>query len=64
LPFDDAAVQAYGEIRAHLAAAGQLIGPNDTLIAAIAISNDVTLVSHNTGEFERVPGLKLEDWEL
>jgi len=64
LPFDDAAAKAYGEIRAALAAVGQLIGPNDTLIAAIAISNDVTLVTHNTDEFRRVPSLKLEDWEV
>jgi tRNA(fMet)-specific endonuclease VapC len=63
-PFDDAAVRAYGEIRAVLAAAGQSIGPNDTLIAAIAVTNDVTLVTHNTSEFKRVPGLKLEDWEV
>jgi tRNA(fMet)-specific endonuclease VapC len=63
-PFDDAAANIYGQIRAELAAAGQLIGPNDTLIAAIAISNNLTLVTHNTGEFGRVRGLKFEDWEI
>lgn len=39
------------------------IGPNDMLIAAIALANDLTLVTHNTAEFSRVPGLSLEDWE-
>jgi len=63
-PFDDIAAGVYGRIRAELAAAGQLIGPNDTLIAAIAIANDLTLVTHNTDEFQRVRGLKFEDWEI
>ena len=48
---------------AHLTATGQLIGPNDMLIAAIALANGATLVSHNTSEFSRVPGLVLEDWQ-
>lgn len=62
LPFDDASADAYGRIRAHLAAAGTLIGPNDLLIAAIAFAASVTLVTHNTREFGRVPGLALDDW--
>lgn len=62
LPFDDTAADAYGEIRAHLAASGTLIGPNDLLIAAIAGSASLTLVTHNTREFGRVPGLVLADW--
>lgn len=63
LPFDDAAAVVYGEIRAALAQAGTPIGPNDLQIAAIALANDLTLVTHNTREFSRVQGLKLEDWE-
>ena len=63
LPFDDRAAETYGEIRARLERAGTLIGPNDLLIAAIALSRDVTLVTHNTREFSRVEGLRLEDWE-
>src|SRR5215213_918079 len=55
LPFDDRAADAYATIRAALAAAGSPIGPNDLLIASIAIANDVTLVTHNTSEFSRVP---------
>ena len=64
LPFDDKAAEAYGRIRAQLEKAGTPIGPNDLLIAAIAVSNNVTLVSHNTREFSRVESLQLEDWEI
>jgi tRNA(fMet)-specific endonuclease VapC len=64
LPFDDAAAVVYGEIRAALAQAGTPIGPNDLQIAAIALANDLTLVTHNTREFTRVQGLKLADWEI
>ena len=63
LPFDDTAAETYGEIRARLERAGRLIGPNDLLIAAIALSQGVTLVTNNTREFSRVEGLRLEDWE-
>ena len=63
LPFDDAAAVVYGEIRRDLEQEGTPIGPNDVLIAAIARTNDLTLVSHNTREFQRVDGLQLEDWE-
>ena len=63
LPFDDQAAEIYGEIRADLEKMGQPIGPNDFLIAAIAVANDVTLVTHNTREFGRAKDLKLEDWE-
>jgi tRNA(fMet)-specific endonuclease VapC len=64
LPFDDAAASVYGIIRAHLEAAGTPIGPYDLQIAAIALANNLTLVTHNTREFSRVPGLVLEDWEI
>ncbi len=63
LPFDDHAVSYYGVIRAMLEKRGTPIGSNDLLIAAIAVSRDLTLVTHNTREFGRVEGLKLEDWE-
>ena len=63
LPFDDPAAESYGLIRSHLLTAGTPIGPNDTLIAAIAVSQGLTLVTHNTNEFRRVPGLLLDDWE-
>lgn len=48
--------------RAHLEQAGTPIGPIDTLIAGIALAHDLTLVTRNTREFERVPGLKIENW--
>ncbi len=63
LPFDDAAAEVYAIIRAQLEAAGTPIGPYDLQIAAIALANGLTLVTHNTREFSRVSGLLLEDWE-
>ncbi|MGE0700104.1 MAG: type II toxin-antitoxin system VapC family toxin [Hyphomicrobiaceae bacterium] len=57
---DDAASAA--EIRATLAAAGTPIGPYDVLIAGQALRHGATLVTANTREFARVPGLKVEDW--
>lgn len=62
LPWDRAAVDATTEIKASLAAAGTPIGPNDTAIAGHAIAADAILVTNNMREFERVPGLTLEDW--
>jgi len=64
LPFDDAAAQEYAVIRADLERKGTPIGPNDLIIAAITRANDLTLITHNTREFSRVPGLKIEDWEV
>lgn len=63
LPFDDRAAEEYGKVRSHLASLGTPIGPNDLLIASIALVNRLTLVTHNTREFSRVPGLQLEDWQ-
>lgn len=63
LPFDDRCAETYGLLRADLAAQGQLIGPNDLLIAAIARTHDATLVTHNVSEFGRVVGLRVDDWE-
>jgi tRNA(fMet)-specific endonuclease VapC len=63
LPFDDHCAEAYGRIRARLAQTGSLIGPNDLLIAAIAVVNGAILITHNTREFIRVEGLAIEDWE-
>ena len=62
-PFNGAAAAVYGKIKSELARCGALIGPNDLLIAATAIANDLTLVSHNTSEFCRIQGPAIEDWE-
>lgn len=62
LPFDDTAVEHFGEIRAILAHAGKPIGPYDLQIAAIALAHGLILVTHNTREFSRVSGLIVEDW--
>ena len=62
LAFGGEAAAAYGRIRAALERAGTPIGPLDTLIAAHAVSTSVTLVTNNTREFQRVPGLEVEDW--
>jgi tRNA(fMet)-specific endonuclease VapC len=63
LPFDDPAAERAGSIRAHLSRLGTPIGPADIMIAAIAAAASATLVTHNTSEFARVPGLRIEDWE-
>jgi tRNA(fMet)-specific endonuclease VapC len=63
LPFDDAAGERYGEIRLALEKAGTPVGPNDLMIAGIALANGLTLVTHNTDEFRRIPGLRIADWE-
>ena len=62
LAFGGGAAASYGRIRAVLERAGTPIGPLDTLIAAHAVSVSVTLVTNNTREFGRVPGLEVEDW--
>jgi tRNA(fMet)-specific endonuclease VapC len=62
LPFDDAAVWAYGELRADLERRGTPIGSLDTMIAAHALSQQALLVTNNTREFAKVPGLQLDNW--
>lgn len=63
-PFDDKAVETYGRIRVRLEKTGTPIGPNDLLIASIAIANNLKLVTSNTKEFDRVKDLKCENWEI
>lgn len=62
LAFDSEATELYGKVRAGLERQGMPIGPLDTLIAAHALSLGTTLVTNNTREFGRVPGLAVEDW--
>ena len=63
LPFDDACAVKCAEIRRALERKGEMIGPHDVLIAAVALRHDLTLVTHNTREFGRLSTLRLEDWE-
>jgi tRNA(fMet)-specific endonuclease VapC len=60
--FDDASAMTYGRVRASLAQKGKPIGPLDTLIGSHALEIDAVLVTHNTREFSRIDGLRLEDW--
>ncbi len=62
VPFDANAAREYGDIRADLEKRGLIIGGNDMLIAAHAKSLNLTLITNNQREFERVKGLKLENW--
>jgi len=62
LPLEAPADRHYADIRHHLAHKGNLIGPNDMLIAAHALSAGLTVVTANTGEFSRVPSLSVENW--
>ena len=60
--FDNFVLDTYGQIRAALELKGQKIGANDTMIAAIALAHNATLVTNNIKEFSRIEGLLLEDW--
>ncbi|MBW3623394.1 MAG: type II toxin-antitoxin system VapC family toxin [Armatimonadetes bacterium] len=60
--FGFVAAATYGRIRAHLESAGTPIGPMDLLIAAQALQIGVTLVTNNSREFTRIPGLTIENW--
>jgi tRNA(fMet)-specific endonuclease VapC len=63
IDFDGDDARQAGLLRAELASRGMPIGPYDVLIAGQALSRDLILVTHNTREFGRVPGLRIEDWE-
>ena len=62
LSFDKEDAIAAGEIRAQLRATGTPVGPYDVLIAGQALCRNLTLVTANYGEFQRIAGLKVEDW--
>lgn len=63
LEFDKEDSRAAGEIRASLTVRGAPIGPYDVLIAGQAKARDLILITHNTNEFGRVAGLRIEDWQ-
>lgn len=62
LPFDAAAAKRYGEVRAQLESRGTPLGDADLRIGAIALVRGLTVISANTRHFERIPGLKVENW--
>ena len=62
VPFDTRAALSAAQIRLELEKRGSMIGPLDILIAGTALSLGATLVTNNTDEFSRVPGLRLADW--
>ena len=64
LPFDDTAADWYGRIHADLEGRGQLMGVADMQIAAIAMANDLTVVTHDRRGFQRLPELPVEDWVI
>lgn len=64
LDFDEKAARVYGDVRAHLRREGTPVGPLDMLIGAHALSIEAILVSNNTREFGRIPGLALVDWTI
>ncbi|HXW24441.1 MAG TPA: type II toxin-antitoxin system VapC family toxin [Xanthobacteraceae bacterium] len=63
LEFDREDARRAGAVRALLASRGTPIGPYDVLIAGQALARNMILITHNTDEFGRVPGLQVEDWE-
>lgn len=62
LPFDVSAAWIYGELRSDLERRGTPIGSMDTMIAAHALSQQAVLITNNTREFSKVPGLQLDNW--
>jgi tRNA(fMet)-specific endonuclease VapC len=62
LPFDDSAAWRYAAIRHDLEKRALIIGPNDLKIASICVDHNLTLVTSNRSEFERISGLRVEDW--
>ena len=64
IPFDAEDARQAGEIRAVLAKAGTPVGPFDLLIAGQARARNLTLITNNVGEFSRVDGLRVEDWQV
>lgn len=62
IPFDDTAAGQYSKIRSFLEKHGEIVRPNDLLIASIVLANQATLVTNNVKEFKRVKGLKVVNW--
>jgi tRNA(fMet)-specific endonuclease VapC len=62
IPFEDLMTYVYADIRNKVEKKGEVIGPNDLLIASIVKFNEGIIVTHNIKEFKRIDGLKVDDW--
>jgi tRNA(fMet)-specific endonuclease VapC len=62
LPFDDVCAVELGKLRGGLLRKGIIISPVDLMIGSIALVHDLTMVTHNTADFQNIPGLRLDDW--
>lgn len=62
VPFDGQAADRYGRVAAELLRRGEPVGMADVMIASQALDLDLTLVTHNVRHFERIEGLRIEDW--
>jgi tRNA(fMet)-specific endonuclease VapC len=62
LDFDAVCAQKFGVVRAQMLLAGLAVSRLDMLIASVALVHDLTLVTHNTSDFQHIPGLRLDDW--
>jgi tRNA(fMet)-specific endonuclease VapC len=62
LDFDSVCAQRFGTVRGQLLQVGLSVSRFDMLIASVALVHDLTLVTHNTADFQNIPGLRLDDW--
>jgi tRNA(fMet)-specific endonuclease VapC len=62
LSYDDASAREFGHARGGLLRQGLSVGSIDLMTAAVALAHDLTLVTHNTRDYQYVPGLRIEDW--
>jgi tRNA(fMet)-specific endonuclease VapC len=62
LDFNSDCAQEFGRLRGFLQKSGITVGPLDILIASVALVHNLTLVTHNTADFQNIPNLRLDDW--
>jgi len=62
LSYDEACAEQFGQLRGTLIRQGTAVSAVDLMIASVALVHDLTLVTHNTADFQRVPGIRLVDW--
>jgi tRNA(fMet)-specific endonuclease VapC len=62
LEFDAACAERFGQVRGTLLQQGITVSRMDLLIASVALVHDLTLVTHNTADYQNIPGLRLDDW--